>query len=104
MITRVPRTQAELHLQEENKMRRSLSLALCLLLPIASSLAAEPDEPQAAHGLKASAVFRLEDSTPLKLRLQRTISSADAQVDDRVDFDVLEEVKVGDLVAIPKGS
>ncbi len=50
------------------------------------------------------AQLRLEEGTPVKLRLQRTISSADAQVDDRVDFDVLEEIKVGDLVIIPKGS
>lgn len=48
--------------------------------------------------------FRLEDGTPLKLRLQRTISSADAHVNDRVDFDVLEEIKVNGVVVIPKGS
>jgi hypothetical protein len=46
----------------------------------------------------------LEDGTPIKLRLQETISSADAQVDQRVDFDVLEEVKLNDLLVIPKGS
>ena len=48
--------------------------------------------------------FGLEDGTPVKLRLSRTISSADAQVDDRVDFDVLEEIKIGDTVVIPKGA
>src|ERR1019366_1615140 len=48
--------------------------------------------------------FRLEDGTPVKLRLQRTISSADAQVNDQVDFDVLEEIKVNDVLLIPKGS
>lgn len=47
---------------------------------------------------------RLEDGTPVRLRLQRTVSSADAQVDERVDFDVLEEVKVNGVVVIPKGS
>jgi hypothetical protein len=46
----------------------------------------------------------LEDGTPIKLRLQETLSSADAQVDQQVDFDVLEEVKLGDLLLIPKGS
>src|SRR5208283_820980 len=39
-----------------------------------------------------------------KLRLTRTISSADAQVNDKVDFEVLEDVKVGDADVIPKGS
>ena len=38
------------------------------------------------------------------MRLSRTISSSDAQVNDKVDFDVLEEVKVGDILVIPKGS
>ena len=45
----------------------------------------------------------LEDCTPVKLRIARTISSSDAQVGDTVDFEVLEEIKVGDVVVIPKG-
>lgn len=48
--------------------------------------------------------LRLEDGTPVKLRLQRTLSSADEHVDNRVDFDVLEEIKVGEVIVIPKGS
>jgi len=45
----------------------------------------------------------LEDGTPVKLRLTRNLSSADAHVGDTVDFEVVEEVKVGDLLVIPKG-
>jgi PDZ domain/PEGA domain len=45
----------------------------------------------------------LEDGTPVKLRMSQTVSSADAHVDDRVEFEVLEEVLVGDVVVIPKG-
>jgi membrane-associated protease RseP (regulator of RpoE activity) len=45
----------------------------------------------------------LEDGTPVRLRIAQTISSADAQVNDRVEFEVLEEVKVGDVLVIPKG-
>lgn len=48
--------------------------------------------------------FWLEDGTPLRLRLQRTLSSADAHVNEQVDFDVLDEVKVNGAVVIPKGS
>ena len=48
--------------------------------------------------------LRLEDGTPIRLRLSRTISSSDAPVNDKVDFDVLEEVKVSDILVIPKGS
>jgi hypothetical protein len=45
----------------------------------------------------------LEDGTPVKVRLSQTVSSADAHVDDRVEFEVLEEVKVAGVVVIPKG-
>ena len=47
---------------------------------------------------------RLEDGTLVKIRLTKSISSATAQDNDRVDFEVLEEVKVGSLLVIPKGS
>ena len=45
----------------------------------------------------------LEDGTPVKLRISQTVSSADAHVNDRVEFEVLEEIKVLDAVIIPKG-
>ena len=48
--------------------------------------------------------FVLDDGTPIKLRLNRTLSSADAKTGDNIDFEVLEEVKVGDVLVIPKGS
>jgi hypothetical protein len=47
--------------------------------------------------------FMLEDGMPLKIRLGRTISSADSKVGDTVEFEVLEEVKVEDIVVIPQG-
>jgi hypothetical protein len=48
--------------------------------------------------------FALEDGTPVKLRLARNISSADAQVGETVDFEVLEEVRVGNIMVVPVGS
>src|SRR3954462_15366338 len=45
----------------------------------------------------------LEDGTPVKLRINQTVSSADAHVGQTVDFEVLEEVKVGETLVIPKG-
>jgi hypothetical protein len=47
--------------------------------------------------------FTLEDSTPLKLRINRTISSADAHVGDTIDFEVLEEVLVNNVLVVRKG-
>ncbi len=77
------------------------SFVLCVLAisAIPGPLRAIQAQPQDAKG-----TFRVEDGTPLKLRLQRTLSSADSQVDDRVDFDVIEEIKVNGMVVIPKGS
>jgi hypothetical protein len=46
----------------------------------------------------------LAPQTPVELRLKNTLSSADAKVNDRVEFEVTEDVKVGDIVAIPAGS
>ncbi|MEK6322456.1 MAG: PEGA domain-containing protein [Acidobacteriota bacterium] len=45
----------------------------------------------------------MEDGTPIKIRITRTISSADAKVDEKIDFEVLEETKIGDVVVIPRG-
>ncbi len=47
--------------------------------------------------------FMLEDGTPVKMRTNRTISSADAHVGDTLDFEVLEEVRVNNVLVIPKG-
>ena len=52
----------------------------------------------------AASKFALDDGTPIKLRLNRTLSSADAKTGDNIDFEVLEEVKVADVVVVPKGS
>ncbi len=47
--------------------------------------------------------FVLEDGTPIKLRINRTISSADAHVGDTVDFEVLEDVMLDGTLVVPKG-
>jgi hypothetical protein len=47
--------------------------------------------------------FILEDATPMRLRFNRTISSADAHVGDTVDFEVLQDISVNGTLVIPKG-
>jgi len=59
--------------------------------------------PTVSQTVKAPLAFGLEDGTPIKIRITRTISSADAKVDERVDFEVLEETKIGETVVIPRG-
>ena len=73
--------------------------------PLAAPAARATADPHLSVGqAPAPAALVLEDGTPVKLRIARTISSADAQVDERVDFEVLEEIKVGETVVIPRGS
>src|SRR5215469_3090855 len=57
----------------------------------------------AASDMKPPLAFGLEDGTPVKLRISRTVSSEDAQVGDTVDFEVLEEIKSHDVVLVPRG-
>jgi hypothetical protein len=47
--------------------------------------------------------FVLEDGTPVKMRINRTISSGDAHVGDTVDFEVLEDISLNGTLVIPKG-
>jgi hypothetical protein len=37
------------------------------------------------------------------LRLTRNLSSADATTGERVDFEVLEDIKVKDVIVVPRG-
>ena len=52
----------------------------------------------------SSMPFKLEDQTPIKLRLNRNMSSADAKTGETVDFEVIEDVKVGDIVVVQRGA
>jgi len=52
----------------------------------------------------SSMPFMLEDQTPIKLRLNRNMSSADAKTGETVDFEVIEDVKVGDIVVVQRGA
>jgi membrane-associated protease RseP (regulator of RpoE activity) len=83
-------------------MRRpALSLALSVLLcgfPIVH------DSTTAAQSNAVQSQFILQDGTPVRLRLTRNVSSADATVGESVDFEVLDEVNVNGVAVIPKSS
>ena len=64
------------------------------------------DKPAAAAPapvVKEPLAFGLEDATPVRMRINRTLSSADAQVNDTIDFEVLDDVKVHDVIVIARG-
>jgi len=45
----------------------------------------------------------LEEGTPVRLRINRTVSSADEHAGDTVDFEVLDDISVNGTLVIPKG-
>src|SRR5271163_1654930 len=90
-------------------MYRCVSVLCCLLVifPM-SEVSATTQQKSTATAPDQSPVAAckqpcLEDSTPVKLRLSQTVSSADAHVNDRVEFEVLEDIKVSDVLVVNKG-
>jgi len=64
-----------------------------------------------SRGASANAAFAapnsslvLHDGTPVRLRLTRNLSSADAKTGDTLDFEVLEDVKVDDTLVVARGA
>jgi hypothetical protein len=92
-------------------MRRissALVLALsCSLLGSQQPQSPGPSETTLSKQTSAAtppAPHTLLDGTPVKLRLSQSISSEDAKVGQEVPFEVMEEVKVDDLVVLAKGA
>ncbi len=73
-------------------MRSEIQKALSVLLVL---LMAAPIQAQE---------ILIRDGTPVKLRIGRNISSADAKEGESVDFEVLEEVTVDGTIVIRKGA
>jgi hypothetical protein len=63
------------------------------------SAAPPPSIAVAANGLPV-----LADGTPIKLKINHSLASSDAKVGEGVDCEVTEEVHVGNIVVIQKGS
>ncbi|MGA7889142.1 MAG: PEGA domain-containing protein [Candidatus Sulfotelmatobacter sp.] len=86
----------------------SASVAQTAASPAGSSTAQQPTQAaaqeQATHtDFTSKKGFVLEDETPVRLRLNRTISSADAHVGDTVDFATVDDITVNGTLVIPKG-
>jgi hypothetical protein len=76
-------------------------------MPLLEAQTAQSSTPlQSASGIVSVAHSSptLQDGTPIRLRLDETISSANAHVGQTVAFEVLEEVKAADVTIIQKGS
>ena len=93
-------------------MKPRLRLWGALLFVSCVSLAQTPPSTTTQPPVQAQATqtdfiskkgFVLEEETPVRLRLNRTISSADAHVGDTVDFETLDDITVNGTLVIPKG-
>jgi hypothetical protein len=74
-------------------------------IPLSSAETDPGSVASTPHGpVYSSPRMILEDATPVRLRLARNLSSADATTGETVEFEVLEEVTVGDQIVIPKGA
>ena len=83
---------------------RTIVALIGALLAVVSFSDAQQPAPQPSATSSASNTLVLDKGTPVKIRLKRDLSSADAKEGDTIDFEVVEDVKVGDVVVIPKGS
>jgi len=90
-----------------------LSLLLCpVLVAQQANSSANPAQPSKEPAPPAPAAapagppppHTLLDGTPIKLRLSQTMSSSDAKTGQEVPFEVVEDVKVDDVVVLPKGA
>jgi hypothetical protein len=87
-----------------NALVRLLLASLLLVQVCMASPQQEITNKQVQSSAISNPVTTLEDGTPVGLRISQTVSSADAHVNDRVEFEVIDEVRVADTVIIPKGA
>lgn len=81
----------------------TLCLTLCLITVTIFSPALAQDPPAPQEKPKVSGNVLPED-TPVRLKLMQNLSSGTNKVNDKVDFEVIEAVKIGDTVVIAQGA
>ncbi|MEZ5403510.1 MAG: PEGA domain-containing protein [Bryobacteraceae bacterium] len=75
-----------------------MALRLRFLCFAAAALMAAP--PIETH----QKIVRVPADTEIDLRLRHTLSSAESKTDERIEFEVVDEVRLGDVIVIPRGS
>ena len=77
---------------------------LVLMAGFVSRTSAQNTAPNAAAASTAPVNVVLSDGTPVKLRMGATAAANGVRVGEAVDLEVSEDVKIGDVVVIAKGS
>lgn len=87
-------------------MRKTISLLLVLFITtgVLSPSLVKGQTTGSSQPAIIPTSFSLLDGTPVRLRLSRNLSSKEAKTGENVDFEVLDDIKVGDTVVIPKQS
>jgi hypothetical protein len=85
---------------------RQVSTAAAVAGPIARPVIQPSASPAAAPQKEAPApkAFLLEDGTPIHLVLSENLSSASAVTGQTVEFEVVDDIVMNDLLVIPRGS
>jgi hypothetical protein len=92
--------------------RYFLSVCMCAVMANVQLQAQAPTSPPATAAVQQARLPEqpaqpqtiLPEGTPVRMRINRTVSSADAHQGDNVDFETLDDVKLGEFVVVPKGS
>ena len=77
---------------------------LLLIAGFAPGIFAQNAAPNAAPASAATVNVVLADGTPVKLRLGATAAANGVRVGETIGLEVSEDVKVGDVVVVAKGS
>ncbi len=101
----------------KSAMRLAALLVFCLIsssLALAQEKASKKDNkkpepvqtasPATPTPARAPLAFGISEDTPIRMKLTRTMSSADAKATEKVDFEVLEDVRAGDVVVVKQGA
>ncbi len=78
-----------------------LTLSLLTVTIFSPALAHDPSVRQEKPKISGNV---LPEDTPVRLKLMQTLSSGTNKVNDKVDFEVIEAVKLGDTVVIAQGA
>src|SRR5215470_16396536 len=86
-------------------MRRNICVIGAILFVCGSCYTQAPtSDVQVPSITDTNSSMKLEDSTPVMLRTKQDLSSATVKVGDRIPFRVVKDVRVADLIAIPRGA
>jgi hypothetical protein len=85
-------------------LRNLISLCLVAITAFTPLVAQTQQQPQTATEKTKPAGPFLPEDTAVKLRLMQNLTSKTARVNDKVEFEVIEPVKLGETVVIEQGA